>query len=582
MDILLKTLKNFYLLLTRRRGWFFVFIFITLTSNLLNAVQPYFYKLFADAIQLERYDNLAVLLAFMIAIRFLALMSHMLSFYTGDILIFDAVINLRTKVFKHLQDLDFAFHTQKSTGSLISAIKRGDGAMWSMFHSIHHRFLEVIIRFGVMMYFLSIVDFRITLITILSFVTALVATKYLVSINMRARRKHNQEEDKISGIIVDNLVNFETVKLFAREDYELKRLGNAYKPWLKYGWDYVNTFRLIDGSIGSIINISVFFILLITLTLTRSMELTIGEFLLVLGFVNSVYPSLWELIYGFREIGKSFTDVEKYFSILENKIEIKDPVEPITMVNVKGEIDFNNVSFSYKDGKKNAIKNLTLKIRQGQSVALVGRSGSGKTTLVKLLMRFYDVDMGSIAVDGLEINNFTKSHLRSFMGVVPQEPVLFDNTVAYNIAYGKENSSQKEVVAAAKMANLHSFIVSLPKKYNTNVGERGIKLSGGQKQRLAIARMILSQPEIVIFDEATSQLDSENEALIQDAFWKAVKGKTAIIIAHRLSTALRADKIVVMENGKIVEAGPHGALLRNKDSLYKYFWDLQTNNVQEA
>ncbi len=575
MQNLFKTLRVFYAFVTRKKFWFIFFLFLTILSNILSASLPYFYKLFADSIEAMQFDRLHNLLILMIAIRFVALVAHMYSFYTGDIVTFDAAVTARKKVFKHLQDLDFAFHTQKSTGSVISAIKRGDGAIWSLFHAIHHRFLEVILRFIVMVFFLSTIDFRITMITIFSFLIALVSTKMLVEINMEARKRHNDEEDNISSIIVDNLVNFETVKLFANEKNELRRLDKAFVSWLKYGWKYVNTFRLIDGTVGTIINLSIFAILLYTLNLTESMQMSVGDFVLVLGFVNSVYPSLWELIYGFREIGKSYTDVDKYFSLLENEIEIKDPVQPITLQNIKGEIEYHNVTFSYKEGKKDAVKNINLKIRQGQSIALVGKSGSGKTTLVKLLMRFYDPTFGKITVDGEDIKNLTKSHLRSFIGIVPQEPILFNNTIAYNIGYGQEKKNKQAVIAAAKMANMHEFIDQLPEGYKTNVGERGIKLSGGQKQRVAIARMILSEPNIIIFDEATSQLDSENEKMIQDAFWKAAKDRTTIIIAHRLSTALRADKIVVMEDGKIIETGSHAELLAEKDGTYSKLWKLQ-------
>jgi len=208
-------------------------------------------------------------------------------------------------------------------------------------------------------------------------------------------------------------------------------------------------------------------------------------------------------------------------------------------------------------------------------VALVGRSGSGKTTLGKLLMRFYDIDSGEITIDGINIKDFTKSTLRGFIGVVPQEPILFNNSIAYNIGYGKPGTAITAIRAAAKLANIDDFVESLPDKYQTEVGERGVKLSGGQKQRLAIARMILADPDIVVFDEATSHLDSESEKLIQDAFWKARRGKTTIIIAHRLSTIMRADKIVVMEHGKIRETGTHEGLLKKKDSLYSHFWNLQ-------
>ena len=272
---------------------------------------------------------------------------------------------------------------------------------------------------------------------------------------------------------------------------------------------------------------------------------------------------------------KSYVDIETYFGLLDNEVTVKDPEKPIKPDHISGQINFNNVTFSYKDGKQGALKNFDLKIKKGQSIAIVGKSGSGKTTLIKLLLRFFDTDKGTITIDNININNLCKDHLRGLIGVVPQEPILFNNTIGYNIGYGKENATLGEIRVAAHLANIDEFIESTKNKYETYVGERGVKLSGGQKQRLAIARMILSNPAIIIFDEATSQLDSESEKLIQDAFWKVREGKTTIIIAHRLSTVARADRIVVMEEGKIKEVGTHSELLKNKDSLYKHFWDLQ-------
>jgi ABC-type multidrug transport system fused ATPase/permease subunit len=385
------------------------------------------------------------------------------------------------------------------------------------------------------------------------------------------------EEDRISGIIVDNIINFETVKIFSKEAWEQKRLKNAFKVWMKKLWGYSHSFRVLDISVGTIVNLSIYLILLFTLNRSVGGNFSVGDFVLVLGFVNNFFPRLFDLVWGFRDIAKHYADIEKYFGILDYDVKVKDPKNPVELTRIKGEIVYDNVGFSYEGGTKDAVKDIDLTIRQGQSIALVGRSGSGKTTLVKLLMRFFDLEEGKITIDEVDIKNMKKADLRSFIGLVPQEPVLFNNTVGYNIGYGKGRASKKEIRAAAKIANLDGFIETLPKKYKTHVGERGIKLSGGQKQRLAIARMVLSDPDIVIFDEATSQLDSENEALIQDAFWRAVKDKTTIIIAHRLSTAMRADKIVVMEKGKIVEKGSHKELVSNKDGLYKYFWDLQVN-----
>ncbi len=502
-----------------------------------------------------------------------------LSFYIGDINAVNGAIAARKEIFKHVQDLDFTFHANKSTGHLISAFKRGDGAFWTMYFNIHHRFLDVFVGFLVMIFFLGQLNNTFSFLVFTSLAVSLFITKLLVDVNVRARRVHNDYEDNLSAIIVDNMVNFETVKLFSKEDFELKRLNEHFVPWKKSAFRYVNSFRLIDLSMGSLINLSIFLILLLSLNLFKKQSLGVSDFVLVFGFINSFYPRLFDLIYGFREIGKDYADIDRYFGLLDYDVEVKDPENPIFIDKVRGEIEFKDTSFTYSESKKEAVKNINLGIRQGQSIALVGRSGSGKTTLIKLLMRFYDVDAGTVSIDGIDIRKFTKSHLRSFMGVVPQEPVLFNNTIGYNIAYGNEKATKEEITASSKIANLHDFIMSLPKKYATHVGERGIKLSGGQKQRLAIARMVLSNPDIIIFDEATSQLDSENERLIQEALWKVASNKTTIIIAHRLSTAMRADKIVVMEKGQIVETGSHQDLLARQESLYKHFWDLQTNVI---
>jgi ABC-type multidrug transport system fused ATPase/permease subunit len=577
MKSLYKTLKRFYGFVLIEKILYIFFLVITVSSSILSAIVPYFFKLFTDLIEERNYQTLIHTLILLIAVRVASLVTHSLAFWIGDNVIFRTVMEARKKIFKHVQDLDFAFHSEKSTGYLISAFKRGEGAMWSLYHVIHYRFLDISIGFMVMIYFFNQINSIISWVVIFSFFISLVVTRFLVGINIKMRRLHNEEDDKVSAIIVDNMVNFETVKLFSKEDFELRRLKKALVPWLYTAWRYVNTFRVIDISIGTLINICVFLILYISIGLSRTGQLGVGDFVLVLGFVSSFYPRLFDLVWGFREVGKNYADVERYFGLLNFKVKVKDPKSPKNLDKVAGEIDYDGVSFTYEGSKKQALRNVNLKIRQGQSVALVGRSGSGKTTLVKLLMRFYDLDSGRIRIDGVDISELSKSNLRSFIGVVPQEPVLFNNTIGYNICYGKEKVTKKEMVAAAKIANLHKFIVSLPKKYKTNVGERGIKLSGGQKQRLAIARMILSDPEIIVFDEATSQLDSENEKLIQSSLWKAAKNKTTIIIAHRLSTAMRADKIIVMERGEIVERGSHNEFLMKGDSLYKHFWDLQVN-----
>ena len=570
-----KTLKTFYGFIAERKLAFAVFVLLFIVSGVLYSFTPYFYKLFVDAIPSLDFTKLAIILAGFIIISMVALVIEVISMRMGDKIIIRESAATRAAIFKHVQDLDFAFHSNKSTGSLISAFKRGDSAFFGLFFDIHYRILSVVVSFFVLAFFFLQFGWDFILLVTLAFATSLVAMRFLIKNNVAKRNLANVEEDKVSAVITDNLMAYETVKLFAKEKAELGRLNFAFMPWKAKSLDYQKSFRTIDVVMGIIINLSMFAILLLTLHSTIVAKLTIGDFVLITAFLSSFFPRLWELVWGLRDVAKDFADIERYFGLLDYQIEVKDPENPVKIGHVYGEIVFDNVKFAYKNRFKNAIDGVSLKIDQGQAVALIGRSGSGKTTLVKLLMRFYDLTTGAIRLDGINVKDFTKDRLRSFIGVVPQEPILFNNTIAYNIGYGKSRPKLEEIRAAARLANIDDFIQSLPKKYQTEVGERGVKLSGGQKQRLAIARMILSDPDIVIFDEATSQLDSESEKLIQDAFWKARRGKTTIIIAHRLSTIMRADKIVVMEHGKIKEVGTHESLLKQKGSLYSHFWNLQ-------
>jgi len=574
-----KFLRTFYGFILKRKLAFAGFIALVIIATTLQNITPYFFKLFVDEIPKLNYPGLINLLYIFIAVNISGLLFNIASFWVGDYILFNSAKEARLKIFAYVQSLDFAFHTDKSTGSLISAFKRGDSAFFTLFFEIHHRILEILVAAFVMFFFFWRLDFRIVLFAFLSVAITLIVTRFLISFNIKKRSIFNKSEDDISGILTDNLINYETVKLFAKEKWEERRLTDKFGAWIKALWNYGNSFRLIDFSIGAVTNLGLFLILFISLGNSVHLKLTVGDFVLITTFVGLFFSKLWELVFSLRDIAKTYADIEIYFGLLHNEVTVKDPEKPIKLEKVAGQIHFNNVTFSYKDGKQGALKNFDLKVKKGESIALVGKSGSGKTTLIKLLMRFFDTDKGAITIDGININAFTKDYLRSLMGVVPQEPILFNNTIAYNIAYGRKSeldlSEIEDVERAANLANIDEFIGSLPNKYETQVGERGVKLSGGQKQRLAIARMILSNPDIIIFDEATSQLDSESEKLIQEAFWKVREGKTTIIIAHRLSTVAKADKIVVMEEGRIKEVGSHQELLKNKDSLYKHFWDLQ-------
>ncbi len=572
---MLSVYKRYYRFLFKYKLRFTIFLVLLLAWGIFEGIQPYFYKLFVEQVPSGNFNSLLVVLLMYVGLRVLTLFLDIVTCFIGDSVSIPSARDARMAVFKKIQDLDFAFSLTRSTGSMISSIKRGDLAFFNFFLTVNIRLVRIALSFVVTMVVFTQLKIEIALVMFVSMVINLFFAYFLIKTNIKARRKFNKAEDNISGVIVDNMINFETVKLFAKEREEYKKLGRKFVPWSKKLWGYANSFRKIDTVVGTLGELSLFLVLFIGLKQVANFSLSTAEYIMVLGFVSAFYPKFFELIYELRNIAKFNVDLQKYFSVFELETLVKDPEKPIKKEFARGEIVFDKVSFSYPEGQEHALKNVSLRIREGQSIAFVGHSGAGKTTITKLIMRFYDPTKGKISIDGVDIKKLTKTNLRSFMGVVPQEPVLFNESLAYNIGYGSGTDNMEEITASAKMANLHNFIIGLKDGYQTMVGERGVRLSGGQKQRLAIARMILANPDIIIFDEATSQLDSESEKLIQDAFWKASKDKTTIIIVHRLSSITKVDKIVVMEKGKIVEIGTHKELVR-KQGVYNKFWQLQT------
>jgi len=553
-----------------------VFLVALFFASILENITPYFYKLFIETITKNNFNDVLKILVLLFITMEAANLIGALSFWLGDKVLIPAAVDARAAVFRRVQELDFAFHANKNTGSLISAFKRGDGAFFELYHNLHHNILSILINLGLVIFFFNQITFAIIFIILLIFLINSIVGWFLIKTNIKRRAEFNEAEDRVSGIITDNFLNYETVKFFAKEKREEERLIAELREWTIRLWRYANSFRFMDVATGSISNIGVFLVLAVVLQKTIKNEAGVGDLVMVAGFTTSFFNRFIQLIYQIRNIAKHYTDIERYFSILDNEVLIKDPLRPRHLKRLRGEISFKDVSFRYPDSKENVLEKINLDIPAGKSVAFVGRSGAGKTTIIKLLLRFYDVSEGAVLLDGVDIREFAKSQLRSFIGIVPQEPILFNNTIGYNIAYGRDGATEEEIIKAAKMANLHDFIANLPDKYETQVGERGIKLSGGQKQRLAIARMILSNPKIIVFDEATSNLDSESERLIQDALQNISKGRTVLIIAHRFSTVRRVDRIVVIEQGKIVEDGTHDSLVKKKNGIYSYLWRLQT------
>ncbi len=578
---MVKTFKTYYSFLWRYKiaflGFFVTFVIFAILSN----IQPYFFKLFVDNIPKNNSTFLLNIFIIYILVRLVSLIADVASSFFGDKMLINASRDARLSFFKKINELDFAYHISKKTGSLISAVKRGDNAFFDAHFILHRHIGNIFISLLVMFFFFVRLNIYLLLALFVSMIISFFISQKLIKNNLKIRKNFLAKDDHIMDTLIDNLNNFDTVKLFAKEKWEHQRLSRLHLGWFKHFFLFTQSFRTINISSGIIGNLSIFAILFLGLVQFQQGMITIGDYIMVVTYITSFFPRLLELIYQMRHLLISSIDLKKYFQIFDEKIQVPDPSHPVRVKDIKGKIEFKNVSFTYPDNDNKALNNFSLNIKPGQSIALVGKSGVGKTTISKLILRYYDVQQGEILLDDININRYTKSKLRSFIGVVPQEPILFNDTIMYNIAYSKNRASKQQVISASKAAHLHDFIMSLPQKYNTIVGERGIKLSGGQRQRLAIARVILANPDIILFDEATSQLDSISEKLIRQSLRYACKNKTTIIIAHRLSTIAWVDKILVLNKGKVVESGTHTKLVNNSKSLYNKFWRLQSDHISE-
>jgi ABC-type multidrug transport system fused ATPase/permease subunit len=516
------------------------------------------------------------------------LIFFMLAFFFADILaaIRDYFADIVTSKQLHqttrldymgkLLDADYEYHMNKSSGEFISLNKRILTVFFELYWNINLWIFEIIIGFALTIYYLASVDFVLGLIMFLSILLSFLITIPSIKKNIKLRIDSNNKDDIANGIIADELISFETVKLFGQENNERKRLKNALKNWEKSNMRYNLTFREIDAGVYFIIFAGSAAMMLLTYHNVISDLWNVGILVSVLGYIISLDQESFDLISEYRRLLKLNADIEKFIDVMELEPRIKDKENALVLKNVEGNISFKDISFSYADKQKEVLHDINLDIHPDETVALVGKSGSGKTTLTKLLMRFYDPNSGNVYIDGKNIKDVKIEDLRKAIGIVPQDPILFNETIGFNISYGRPDASLEEIKEAAGKASLADFIETLPQKYDTIVGERGIKLSGGQRQRLAIARAILYNPEIIVFDEATSQLDSENERKIQEALDNLKRRKTTIIIAHRLSTVMKADRIIVFDKGRIVEEGNHTQLMRNK-GIYSHLWELQTD-----
>ncbi|RJG18955.1 ABCB family ABC transporter ATP-binding protein/permease [Massilia cavernae] len=492
-----------------------------------------------------------------------------------------AVRTIALRVFRHLHALSLRFHLNRQTGGMTRDIERGTRGVSSLISYTLFNILPTLVEITLVLGYLVVqYDIWFSAITAVALVSYIVFTVVVTDWRTHFRRTMNDLDSKANTKAIDSLINYETVKYFGNEDYEAKRYDEGLKSFESAAVRSQTSLSVLNTGQSLIIATAV------TLILWRATEgviagtMTLGDLVLVNAFMIQLYIPLNFLGVIYREIKQSLADMERLFGLLEQNKEVDDSPGAQPLHTTQGaRVAFSNVDFSY-DPKRQILFDVDFTIPAGTTTAVVGHSGSGKSTMSRLLFRFYDVNSGSITIDGQDLRDVTQESLRQAIGIVPQDTVLFNDTIEYNIAYGKPGASKAEIVTAARAASIHEFIESLPDGYSTMVGERGLKLSGGEKQRVAIARTLLKNPAILIFDEATSALDSRAEQAIQAQLKEIAKNRTTLVIAHRLSTVADAQQILVLDHGKIVERGTHQQLLA-AEGMYAQMWERQQAKKDE-
>jgi len=490
-----------------------------------------------------------------------------------------AIRRVAIKVFSHLHALSLRFHLQRQTGGVSRDIERGSRGISFLLNFMLFNILPTLLEIGlVAAILLSRYSIWFSIIVFGTLAAYIALTLIVTEWRMIFRRTMNDMDSKANTQAIDSLLNYETVKYFGNESWEARRYDEHMRKWETAAVRNQTSLAFLNSGQSAIIAIGVTLLLTLAAEGVIDGSLSLGDLVLINAFMLQLYMPLHFLGFVYREIKHSLADMEKMFSLLAEHEEIKDKPDAADLVVGDGGIRFEQVNFNYEPDRQ-ILFDLSFDIPPGHNVAVVGHSGSGKSTLARLLFRFYDITSGQIAVNGQDIRNITQKSLRAAIGIVPQDSVLFNDSIYYNIAYGRPEATREEVLAAAKAAHIHDFIESLPAKYDTTVGERGLKLSGGEKQRVAIARAILKNPAILIFDEATSALDSKSEKAIQAELRRIARNRTTLTIAHRLSTIVDADEILVMDNGRITERGTHRQLL-TANGTYAQMWKLQQQEEQ--
>ena len=486
----------------------------------------------------------------------------------------NALRNIALNTFRHLHLLSLRFHLERRTGGLSRVIERATRGIDFLLRFMLFNIIPTIIEIGMISGIFWIkFGYLYALITFICLSSYIYFTVAVTEWRLKYRREMNKQDTRANGRAIDSLINFETVKYFTSEEHEAERYDRSLRQYAEAAIRSQLSLTLLNIGQGVIISGGLIAVLLMGAQGVADGRFTIGDFVLINALLIQIYIPLNFLGFVYREIKQALVDMEKMFLLIAKNPEIKDSDNATPLQVTRGDIEFENVCFQYNEDRP-ILKDISLTVKGGTTTAIVGSSGAGKSTISRILFRFYDISSGSVKIDGQDIRNVTQYSLRREIGVVPQDTVLFNDSIKYNIAYGNHEASDEEIFNAAKLARIHDFIMKLPDGYETEVGERGLKLSGGEKQRVAIARTILKNPSILLLDEATSALDSHTERDIQKSLEQISEQRTAIVIAHRLSTIINANEILVLDDGEIVERGDHNTLLE-KEGVYYQMWQKQ-------
>lgn len=552
----------------------FLAIFLLALAKAASVVMPLFLKHIVDRLSQPNLELVAVPIALLAGYGLLRFCTTLF----GELrdLVFSRVAErgmrrIGLTVFRHVHNLDLGFHLDRKTGGLSRDIDRGTNGISFLLRFMLFNIVPTILELLLISLILFVnVGSRYVVVTLVAVATYIIFSIVVTDWRLRFVREMNENDNRSNTRAIDSLLNFETVKYFGNENYEAKIYDQQLEIWENSR--VKSRYSLFALNVGQalIIATAITTMMFMAAFDVKAGAITIGAFTMVNLFMFQLFLPLNFLGFVYREIKTSLANIEKMFGLLDVKTQVADLAGAPDLKTTSGEIEFKSVDFSYQT-KRNILKNISFTVPAGKKLAIVGPSGSGKSTIARLLFRFYDTSAGGIFIDGQDISKVTQSSVRQLIGVVPQDTVLFNESIAYNIGYGDTDANQSEIESVAHTAQLTEFIQKLPDGYDTTVGERGLKLSGGEKQRIAIARTLLKKPTIMIFDEATSSLDSNTEKSILSALDAAAKNHTTIAIAHRLSTISDADEIIVLKDGEITERGTHDSLL-NINGLYSSMW----------